>query len=137
MSGPMESEKKPYHVTVRLMKNLTNHSKTRHEEKLTCDFTADEIARFYDTLAADKLAGIKRRCLAAEACLYTVTADEHFVIDRHPETDLVMVASPCSGHGFKHSAAIGEALVEMALEGTSRLSTAPFAFSRLHVRGLV
>jgi sarcosine oxidase len=101
------------------------------------DITADEIARYYDTLASDKLAGIKRRCLAAEACLYTVTADEHFVIDRHPETDLVIVASPCSGHGFKHSAAIGEALVEMALEGTSQLSTAPFAFRRLHARGLL
>ena len=71
------------------------------------------------------------------ACLFTNTPDEHFVIDRHPETDLVIVASPCSGHGFKHSAAIGEALVEMALDGTSQLSTAPFAFSRLHARGLV
>lgn len=96
------------------------------------DITKDEIAYFYDTLAADKLVGIKPNCVAAEACLYTVTEDEHFVIDRHPESDRVIVASPCSGHGFKHSAAIGEALVQMAIDGSSRLSMAPFSFSRLH-----
>ncbi len=95
------------------------------------DITEDEIASFHDTLASKKLAGIQRQCLAAEACLYTVTADEHFVIDWHPESDRVIVASPCSGHGFKHSAAIGEALVQMAIDGESRLSMAPFSFSRL------
>ncbi len=94
------------------------------------DITEEEIAFFYDTLAADKLVGIKRHCLAAQACLYTVTADEHFVIDWHPETDRVIVASPCSGHGFKHSAAIGEALVQMAIDGQSQLSMAPFSFNR-------
>ena len=99
------------------------------------DITEDEIAYFYETLASDKLAGIKRNCLAAEACLYTVTADEHFVIDWHPDSDRVMLASPCSGHGFKHSAAIGEALVQMALDGASQFSMAPFAFNRLNESG--
>ncbi len=98
------------------------------------EITKDEIASFYDTLASDKLVGIKRHCLAAEACLYTVTADEHFVIDWHPETDRVLVASPCSGHGFKHSAAIGEALVQMAIDERRELSMAPFSFSRLNTR---
>ncbi len=96
------------------------------------DITQDEMTFFYETLAADKLMGLKPKCLAAQACLYTVTPDEHFVIDRHPETDRVIVASPCSGHGFKHSAAIGEALVQMAVDGVSQLSMAPFSFQRLN-----
>ena len=56
---------------------------------------------------------------------------EGFVIDRHPEWDRVLVASPCSGHGFKHSAAIGEALAELALTGTTRLDLSPFALARI------
>lgn len=95
------------------------------------DISEDEIAYFYEHFASKRLTGIKRKCLAAEACLYTVTADEHFVIDWHPESHRVIVASPCSGHGFKHSSAIGEALVQMAIDGNSQLSMAPFAFSRL------
>lgn len=50
------------------------------------------------------------RCTEAHACLYTVTPDHGFVIDRLVGWPGVHVASPCSGHGFKHSAAIGEAL---------------------------
>jgi sarcosine oxidase len=42
----------------------------------------------------------------------------------------VLVASPCSGHGFKHSAAIGEALAELAIDGASRLDLTPFSLAR-------
>jgi sarcosine oxidase len=47
-------------------------------------------------------------------CLYTVAPDGHFVIDRHPEHAQVVVASPCSGHGFKFASAIGPLLAGMA-----------------------
>jgi len=52
------------------------------------------------------------------------------VIDTHPESDRVIIASPCSGHGFKHSAAIGEALAELAIDGKSRFDLSPFRFNR-------
>jgi len=42
----------------------------------------------------------------------------------------VLVASPCSGHGFKHSAAVGEALAEWASEGKSRLELGAFSLAR-------
>lgn len=54
--------------------------------------------------------GLTGRCLRSAACLYTMTADSGFVIEPHPAFPRVLVASPCSGHGFKHSAAIGESL---------------------------
>ena len=108
------------------------HHTPCHPDTVTRDISHAEIQAFYDRLASKKLYGVKPNCLAAEACLYTVTADEHFVVDWHPESDRVLLASACSGHGFKHSAAIGEALIQMAIDGKSELSMAPFAFSRLH-----
>ena len=66
----------------------------------------------YENCVAPYLPAVSGTCLRATTCLYTVTPDFGFVIDAHPEFESVVVASPCSGHGFKHSAAIGEALAE-------------------------
>jgi sarcosine oxidase len=48
------------------------------------------------------------RLRSAAVCMYTNTPDEHFILDRHPAFPQVLIASPCSGHGFKFSPAIGE-----------------------------
>jgi sarcosine oxidase len=53
------------------------------------------------------------RLLDSVVCLYTNTPDEHFWIDRHPVHPNVLVASPCSGHGFKFAPVIGEMLADM------------------------
>lgn len=63
-------------------------------------------------------------------CLYTVAPDGHFVIDRHPEFSQVVVASPCSGHGFKYTTAIGPLLVELATTGSTRIPIDAFAIGR-------
>ena len=52
--------------------------------------------------------------LALRACLFTNTPDEHFVIDRHPDHPQVVLASPCSGHGYKFCSVVGEILAELA-----------------------
>jgi sarcosine oxidase len=51
---------------------------------------------------------------SAAVCLYTNTPDGHFWIDRHPAHANVLIASPCSGHGFKFSSAVGEILADLA-----------------------
>jgi sarcosine oxidase len=53
------------------------------------------------------------RVLASVVCLYTNTPDGHFWIDRHPERPNVLVASPCSGHGFKFAPVIGEIVADL------------------------
>ncbi len=53
----------------------------------------------------------------AETCLYTVAPDEHFLVDFLPGRSDVIVASPCSGHGFKFSCLIGKVLADMATGG--------------------
>jgi sarcosine oxidase len=64
-------------------------------------------------------------------CLYTNTPDGHFAIGLHPAHPNVVIASPCSGHGFKFAPAIGELLADLALDGATGFDLAPFAISRL------
>jgi sarcosine oxidase len=92
--------------------------------------SSEEIRAMYDTLVAPLLPGLTPECLKTTTCLYTVVSDAGFVIDRHPEYNRVLLVSPCSGHGFKHSAAIGEAVAELVTEGSSRLDLSPFRLDR-------
>src|SRR5262245_3455301 len=95
------------------------------------DRTVSEAeARAMYEYIAPYLPGFSDKCVKAVVCLYTVTPDAEFVIDTHPEMPRVNVASPCSGHGFKHSAAIGEALSEIIIDGKSGLDLSAFKFSR-------
>src|SRR5688500_1778405 len=50
-------------------------------------------------------------------CLYTLTPDAHFVVDRHPEHEQVVFASACSGHGFKFACVVGELLADLSTTG--------------------
>jgi len=94
------------------------------------EVTPEEIGAMHRDLVAPWLAGMSSRCVRAATCLYTVTPDFGFVIDFHPDSDRVILASPCSGHGFKHSAAIGEALSELVMDGKSRFDLSPFRLAR-------
>ena len=93
------------------------------------DVSVDEVTAMYN-LAAPNLRGVTSRCLNSAACLYTVTADFGFVIDTQPDCERIIIASPCSGHGFKHSPAIGEMLADMALGQTPRFDLRPFRLAR-------
>jgi sarcosine oxidase len=90
----------------------------------------DEIRNLH-RLIAPRLVDVSKTCLRAVTCLYTVTADSGFVIDTHPRHPAVIIASPCSGHGFKHSAAIGEALAQVIADGGSAIDLSPFRLARL------
>jgi sarcosine oxidase len=63
--------------------------------------------------------------------LYTVAPLARFVIDYADENRRVLFASACSGHGFKHSAAVGEALARRALELDPLVDVAAFSMTAL------
>ena len=90
----------------------------------------EEIAHLL-SLTLARLNGVREKLIDAGVCLYTVTPDEHFILDFHPESARVVVASPCSGHGFKHAAAVGETVAELALNGRSILDISHFSLARL------
>jgi sarcosine oxidase len=90
----------------------------------------EEVELVYQDYVRDQLPGLGPTCVKAVSCLYTVTQDSRFIIDRHPSHPNVIVASPCSGHGFKHSAAIGEVLAQLVTCGSSDIDIAAFALTR-------
>ncbi|HEY1233947.1 MAG TPA: N-methyl-L-tryptophan oxidase [Candidatus Binatia bacterium] len=92
----------------------------------------EEIRSMYNKYLRERLPEISDRCVTAATCLYTTTPDSHFVIDSHPENDRIIIASPCCGHGFKHSAAIGEALAEQVIDGWSKLDISSFSLKRFN-----
>ena len=90
----------------------------------------EEEQSMYRDYVVARLPGISDRCAAAASCLYTTTPDSNFVIDVHPDNDRIVIASPCSGHGFKHSAAVGEALAEQVINGKSKIDISSFSLKR-------
>ena len=90
----------------------------------------EETARMYETHIRGRLRGVTSRSVHDATCLYTSTADARFVIDRHPELANVTVVSACSGHGFKHSAGVGEAVADGLLGRVPRVDLSPFATLR-------
>ena len=59
-----------------------------------------------------------------------MTADENFIIDRHPEHDNIIVAAGFSGHGFKFASVIGEILSDLAVHGETEHDISLFSLSR-------
>ncbi len=92
--------------------------------------TIAETAQMYNHHVKGCLKGLSPNCIKSATCLYTSTPDGDFVLDFHPDSQRIIVASPCSGHGFKHSAAIGEAMAELALQGQSQFDLSAFRLER-------
>lgn len=77
-----------------------------------------------------RLAGLTGAPSRWERCLYTTTPDRDFVIGTDPNSEDIRLVSACSGHGFKHAAAIGEALAEERVTGRSALKLDSFGAER-------
>jgi sarcosine oxidase len=78
---------------------------------------------------ADHLPAVDGPLMEAVTCLYTKTPDGDFIVDRLPEAPQIVVASPCSGHGFKFSPLIGEVLADLVSVGST-----PHDISRFRLR---
>jgi sarcosine oxidase len=90
--------------------------------------SADEIL-LRDVLAKH-LPAANGKLLDAQTCLYTMAPDGDFIIDRLPGQPEIIVASPCSGHGFKFAPVIGEILADLAATGTTRHDISRFRLAR-------
>lgn len=88
-----------------------------------------EIAEVFAKYVENHISGVASKVVKTATCLYTVAPNARFVIDRMPSDERVIIASPCSGHGFKHSAAIGEILAELVAEGKSAIDISAFSLA--------
>jgi sarcosine oxidase len=94
------------------------------------DVGADEIAAMRKMLKRF-LPGANGAHRRSAVCLYTNVAGGDFLIDHHPQHRQVLLASPCSGFGFKFASAIGELLAELLVDGTTEWDLRPFGIARL------
>src|SRR5579862_9734883 len=89
-----------------------------------------EVSRLYQEYIAPRFPDVSAECVRRETCLYTVTPDARFIVDTIPDIENTCFASACSGHGFKHSAALGEALARHALQQPALVDLSNFSLSR-------
>src|SRR5262249_30746757 len=95
-----------------------------HPDQIERKVSSDELTRVH-TIASLALR-LRPSASRAAVCLYTMAPHSRFLIDRHPEKQDVVMLSPCSGHGFKHSAAIGKCAAAMALRQPLDIDLTPF-----------
>jgi sarcosine oxidase len=88
---------------------------------------SEEVQSFFEGYVQGSIRGLSNRCLRTATCFYTVVPDHCFVMDHGVDSERVWFASACSGHGFKHSAAVGEALVQKVLGEATTVDLRPFA----------
>ena len=109
---------------------------SRHKQYDRLWFPAWDLRHWIDARAAGKdhatqnlatdflaeyLPGVTPALNDHAPCMYTMSPDENFIVDRHPTNANVVFAAGLSGHGFKFTSVLGEALADLALEGTSKL----------------
>ena len=103
------------------------------------DVDADEIDRAVSAgeeeeiraVLAERIPGLAGPHINSAVCMYTLTPDEHFVIDHLPGADgRVVVAAGFSGHGFKFTPVVGEILADLAVVGRTTLPIGFLSVSR-------
>lgn len=88
------------------------------------DSDTQPISRFLQEVMPDVEVETDRHVV----CMYTMTPDSHFIVDRHPEHRNVYFGAGFSGHGFKFTSVLGEALADLAINGETSL---PIDFLKL------
>lgn len=91
-----------------------------HPDQIIREVTEEEQLRFWKEQVEPRVKGLKPEFLKSEVCFYTVTEDAKFFIQKNVDNNQEWMVSACSGHGFKHSAALGEYLADQALQRVPR-----------------
>jgi sarcosine oxidase len=109
-------------------------------EQYSTETTADTVSRevtpqeteaMFRDYVAPYFENASSRCLKSRVCLYTNVEGARFIIDTHPEQERVTVVSACSGHGFKHSAAIGEVVAQLVTDGEPGIDLSSFKLANV------
>ena len=111
--------------------------KIGHDKHFRQKIYPDNAPILPDSEDATKLSECTRKYLSGFAdnpsemkpCIYTLTEDHHFIIDRYPQHPNVLVFSCCSGHGFKYAPVYGEIAADL-IKGNSHPELDLFQFNR-------
>ncbi len=109
---------------------LYHHLEERgHADDISREITAEDEAVLRRCISR-YFPGANGPVMSLHACMFTNTPDEHFIIDTLPNHPEVVVASPCSGHGYKFASVVGEIIADLATSGSSRFDLTMFGLGR-------
>ena len=80
-----------------------------------------EEERRVRSFLTQNLPGVSGTVTDHAVCMYTMSPDEHFIVDRHPNHPNVVFAAGLSGHGFKFVPVLGQALADLSVDGGTSL----------------
>ena len=109
---------------------MHHNGKFISENDLNRESNADDLSivknflEEYIPLANGKL-------IDSRVCVYTNTPDLDFIIDFYPNDENIIICSPCSGHGFKFTPAIGEICSELVINNAANYDLSEFSIKRL------
>ncbi len=90
----------------------------------------NEDERPISHFAGTYLEGIRPQPSRSVICMYSMTPDGHFLLDRVPELPIV-VAAGFSGHGFKFTSVLGEIAADLVQQGKTELDIGFLSANRL------
>jgi sarcosine oxidase len=119
------------HAGVKLMLDRTGPVVDPADPDRSVDESRLALVRKY---VAGILPDLGDQVIDTVTCRYTMTPDEDFILDRHPGHPQIVIASPCSGHGFKFAVVIGRILADLATRGATSYPIERFRLDRPALR---
>ncbi|XP_061246559.1 peroxisomal sarcosine oxidase [Bos javanicus] len=115
-----------------LMKVCYHHGNNADPEERDCPAAFSDIqdVHILSGFVRDHLPDLQPEPAVMEHCMYTNTPDGHFVLDKHPKYDNIVIGAGFSGHGFKLSPVVGKILYELSMKLTPSYDLTPFRISR-------
>ncbi|KAB0367801.1 peroxisomal sarcosine oxidase [Muntiacus reevesi] len=115
-----------------LMKVCYHHGNNADPEERDCPAAFSDIqdVHILSSFVRDHLPDLQPEPAVMERCMYTNTPDGHFVLDRHPKYNNIIIGAGFSGHGFKLSPVVGKILYELSMKLTPSYDLTPFRISR-------
>ncbi|XP_006874251.1 PREDICTED: peroxisomal sarcosine oxidase [Chrysochloris asiatica] len=115
-----------------LMKVCYHHGNNADPEERDCSsaFSDTQDVQILCRFVQDHLPDLRPTPAIMERCMYTNTPDKHFILDRHPKYDNIVIGAGFSGHGFKLSPVVGKILYELSMKLTPSYDLTPFRINR-------
>ncbi|XP_059938327.1 peroxisomal sarcosine oxidase [Mesoplodon densirostris] len=120
-----------------MMKVCYHHGNNADPEERDCPAAFSDIqdVHILSCFVRDHLPNLEPEPAVMEHCMYTNTPDEHFILDRHPKYDNIVIGAGFSGHGFKLSPVVGKILYELSMKLMPSYDLTPFRISRFPCLG--
>lgn len=122
----------PAHAALVESQVCYHHGNNADPEERDCPTAFADIqdVHILSRFVRDLLPDLEPEPAIMEHCMYTNTPDEHFILDRHPKYDNIVIGAGFSGHGFKLSPIVGKILYELSMKLTPSYDLTPFRISR-------